>query len=88
MLLREELVERLKHYVVELTFTKKDGTRRKMRCTLNSGLIQEYEKKTGRVKPFNEAVLPVWDVEKKEWRSINVNTIEYPITIYAYAARY
>lgn len=65
----------LKSADAEITFTKKDGTTRVMKCTLREDAITPYEKKTDRVKAVNENVLSVWDLEANSWRSINKDTI-------------
>ena len=57
----------------KITFTKKDGSVREIKCTLKN--IPVYEKKTDRVKTPNDNILPVWDLDKKEWRSITIANI-------------
>ncbi len=59
-----------------ITFTKKDGTTRKMICTLNENVIPQEKapKNTGRAK--NDDVLAVYDVEKQEWRSFRFDSIK------------
>ena len=59
-----------------ITFTKKDGTKRVMRCTLREGIAIPHEKKTDRVKEQVDHILPVWDLDAEAWRSINIETIE------------
>lgn len=58
-------------------FTKVDGTKRTMKCTLSESLIPAptEEKKTDRVKKENPDVLAVWDLEKTGWRSFRFDTI-------------
>ena len=58
-----------------VTFTKKDGTSRVMKCTLQEGIAIPYEKKTDRTRDGVEEILPVWDLEADAWRSINVATM-------------
>jgi len=65
----------LKSADAEITFIKKDGTTRVMKCTLREDAITPYEKKTERVRTVNENVLSVWDLEANSWRSINKDTI-------------
>ena len=71
----ENIMTVLKSADAEITFTKKDGTTRVMKCTLREDAITPYEKKTDRVKNVNENVLSVWDLEAGSWRSINKDTI-------------
>lgn len=60
---------------VEVKFTKTDGTERVMNCTLKEGFITPSEKKTEKPKKVNENVLPVFDIDKKEWRSFRLDSI-------------
>lgn len=69
------LKENLTSGPVQVTFLKKDGTERKMLCTLKPGLVESYEKKTERQKTINEDVCPVFDLDKKEWRSFRYDSI-------------
>ena len=72
---RKWLISHLKYGPVTVYFTKKDGTERKMDCTLKDEDIVRYEKKTERVKTLNEETCPVFDLEKNEWRSFRYDTI-------------
>jgi hypothetical protein len=62
-----------------VTFTKKDGSTRTMRCTRNLGLIpQEFHPK-GDAGDIGGAIR-AFDLEKKEWRSFipeSVQRIDY-----------
>jgi hypothetical protein len=60
-----------------VTFTKSDGTEREMKCTLKEEFIQQYEKKTDRVRKENEDVLSVWDLDNNGWRSFRVDSIKH-----------
>lgn len=66
----------LEEGIVNVKFTKKDGSERVMKCTLMDSIIKPYERKTeDRVKAQKENILSVWDLEKDAWRSINFDTI-------------
>jgi hypothetical protein len=74
---RDELKEMLRDGAWTVTFTKTDGTERKMLCTLKAELIpQEEVEGTKRVHKVNEEVLPVWDLEKDAWRSFRVDSVK------------
>jgi hypothetical protein len=63
-----------------VTFTKKDGSERVMKCTLEEGVVVPHEKTTDRVKEPKDDILPVWDLEANAWRSItipNIKTVEF-----------
>ena len=62
-----------------VTFTKKDGTERVMKCTLQPDVLPVVE-----VKPLAEGKQPrkesttsirVYDLELKDWRSFTTNSI-------------
>lgn len=76
MLTKDKIMEFLKANVAEVRFTKSDGTERIMKCTLREDLVVPYVKKTERVKVANTDVVPVFDVEKNEWRSFKVDTVQ------------
>jgi hypothetical protein len=62
---------------VTVTFTKKDGTERVMKCTLSPKLLPEQtitEGKKERKKPEN--TIAVYDVEAKGWRSFSVKSVK------------
>jgi hypothetical protein len=73
----EYLKQALQKGAVNVTFVKKDGTERKMECTLKPDLlpaqtdveeqIQQKQPKTG--------ILAVWDLEKGAWRSFRYDSI-------------
>lgn len=78
---KEELVEKLKDGEVVVTFKKKDGTERIMRCTKSFDSIPEEK----RPKTTNEVVekstttntdlIMVWDLDKEGWRSFDYKTL-------------
>lgn len=74
---REWLKSMLQMGPVDVTFTKKDGTERVMRCTLQEGVVVPHDKTTDRTKDENPDVLPVWDMEKNAWRSFRLDTIKH-----------
>lgn len=66
---KEDLRHLLNEKVVEVYFTKADGTRRIMRATLNMDYVP-HDKKGENTKPNTDPNLfRVWDVDKKDWRS-------------------
>lgn len=68
---REELVDLLKTKRVNLSFTKKDGTTRHMKCTLLDEVIPEI---VGSSKEY-EHHITVYDLEKEGWRSVNLDSV-------------
>lgn len=72
---REWLLEVLRTGKITVKFTKKDGSERKMLCTLSENEIpsEKSPKNTGKAK--NDDVIPVFDVEKQEWRSFRIDSV-------------
>ena len=71
------LRDTLKENVVLVTFTKKDGTVRTMRCTLKADLLPaqtDVEEQVQKKAPSLESVA-VWDLEKAAWRSFRFDSI-------------
>ena len=62
--------------VMEINFTKKDGTDRKIVCTLDCLRIpvEDTPKKTR--EWTSTEILPVYDLENKGWRSIRLESIK------------
>jgi len=62
-----------------VTFLKKDGTERVMRCTLKPELlptkIVDESKATTQKRPENNNVLPVWDLDQNAFRSFQINSL-------------
>lgn len=74
----DEVLRELRTGVIEVRFVKNDGSTRVMKCTLKTDLVVPYEKKTERVKEKNSDIVPVFDLDKQQWRSFNIkNLLEY-----------
>jgi hypothetical protein len=75
--LREWLLGLLRAQQVSVTFQKKDGSERVMKCTLQENVVVPYEAKTERTKnKVNEDLIVVWDCENNGWRSFDLNKIQ------------
>ncbi len=68
---RKELISKLREGDVSVTFTKKDGTERVMKCTLKEDVVPSVESS----KKENVGVVVVWDTEKNAWRSFRMDSI-------------
>jgi len=69
-----------------ITFIKKDGSERAMRCTLVEGNIPADKKSTSEVstagRKTNGSAMAVFDTEKSEWRSFrweSVTKVEFSL---------
>lgn len=76
--IREKYLEALREGVSEVVFTKVNGEKRTMTCTLNMGLIPSDMVPTtdGNVTKVNESVIKVFDLDKEAWRSFRVDSVE------------
>ena len=74
---REQILPQLQQGVCELFFKKVNGSIRHMTCTLNPEFLPMLEQtKVGMSnEPINPDVIPVWDLDKQDWRSFRVNTV-------------
>lgn len=75
--IRTKMIESLQTGTNVVTFTKVNGDKREMTCTLDANLIPDpIEIKANKSpKPVNEEVLPVWDVNAKGWRSFRIDSV-------------
>lgn len=73
---RQQMIEQLKSAVCVVEFTKVNGDRREMTCTLNEAHTPVYVVKEGaKPKPVNEEVVSVYDINAKGWRSFRVANV-------------
>jgi hypothetical protein len=70
---KNELSEMLRNRTLEVSFFKKDGTRRIMNCTLQEKYLPTNDKET--TKKENDSVLSVWDIDNNGWRSFRLDSI-------------
>ena len=76
---RNWLVGMLQVSPVEVTFTKKDGSERVMKCTTKDELIPQVVEESltpKREKKTNEEVMSVYDLEAAGWRSFRWDSIK------------
>ena len=79
---RDVLLKDLTENVCEVFFTKTNGEKRAMRCSLREDVLPESYSKTEqpKVKDFhktNPDVLAVWDLQNNGWRSFRIDSVEY-----------
>jgi WYL_2, Sm-like SH3 beta-barrel fold len=81
--LKKWLREFLHEEIIALTFEKKDGTMRTMKCTLKDTIVPKVEvKEKTTPRKVNDDVQSVWDVEANAWRSFrwdSLKTIEFSL---------
>lgn len=79
---RNELLEDLKNAIVEIHFTKVDGSKRVMKCTLWSHYLPPQQNLKEELDSFHKAkenadLIAVWDMDSKDWRSFRVSSVYY-----------
>jgi hypothetical protein len=75
----DELKSVLQANIANVTFTKKNGEKRVLNCTLIADHLPAIEVKEGEEKTerkVNTDVLSVWDLENEGWRSFRLDSLE------------
>ena len=75
---RDTLIKNLQKQAMRITFTKVNGDKRIMNCTLIEGVAPSNiteKKKDASERKVNEEVLSVWDIDAKGWRSFRVKNV-------------
>jgi len=68
----------LKTTEVQVTFYKKDGTERVMKCTLNPEVLPSVVvKEDKKERKIPEHSMAVYDIELKEWRSFVIKSVKH-----------
>lgn len=86
--MNEDLKRKLQQGVVVVEFIKKDGTHRKMTCTLNQDFIPVEPVKEGadpnsptKARKASIEAQPVYDIESNGWRSFRWDAVQDYTTI-------
>ena len=63
---------------VFVTFTKKDGSERVMKCTLSENFIPQAENSsdTAKNRKTSDEALPVYDLQAEGWRSFRWDSVK------------
>lgn len=65
----------LKMHETTVTFTKKDGSERKMICTLAESKIPSEKTPKNAKKTQSQDAIAVFDIEKQDWRSFRWDSV-------------
>tara|TARA_R110000796_G_scaffold79954_3_gene177161 strand:+ start:673 stop:966 length:294 start_codon:yes stop_codon:yes gene_type:complete len=74
----DNIIDQLRTSVLEVTFTKVDGEKRVMPCTLQTDYMPELsEAKVLQVEGFsvNKSVVRAFAIDKQSWRSFRVDNV-------------
>lgn len=75
---KTEMTEVLRKTDATVTFTKKDGTQRIMRCTLRPDALPEMiteSTRTSTEKRELDSTIAVWDLDLGAWRSFRLDSV-------------
>ena len=74
--MKNSILQKLKEGLTEVVFTKVNGERRVMLCTLKETEIPaEHLVPSENPKKLSEDVIRVWDIEAKGWRSFRHDSV-------------
>lgn len=75
--IRRPLVDILRQRSAVISFTKKNGERRTMFCTLKQEFLPALDpKKANGTRRKSETALPIFDMEIQQWRSFRLDSLE------------
>lgn len=75
---REEIYKRLKEGLVDVYFTKKDGSTRRMTATWNEAFLPSRDVKDkveSEEKKEAKDYVAVWDMTVRDWRSFRFDSV-------------
>jgi len=73
---RNEISDLARSNIISVTFTKKNGEMRTMKCSLKDEYIDGEVKKSTSIRKPNYDVLPVWDLDNNGWRSFRIDSVK------------
>jgi hypothetical protein len=73
---KDWLLGLLRSEIVELKFTKKDGTERIMKCTLSEQKIPSENTPKGVERTKSDEAVAVFDLENNGWRSFRWDSLK------------
>jgi hypothetical protein len=77
MLNAQDVRDILKENIVEVVFEKKDGTLRRMFCTLIPEFLpSKGEQILTQASEPSDNIITCWDLECDDWRSFKLNTVK------------
>ena len=78
MMSRESMVKALTEGYCKVTFTKKNGEKRVMNCTLLPEVLKEnvtLSERENYTATVNPETITVYDTDKKNWRCFRVDSV-------------
>jgi len=72
---KEDLRRLLEHKILEVDFTKLNGDKRTMTCTLRSDVRPTLQNNSTSKKTLSDSTISVWDVNACGWRSFRYERV-------------
>ena len=73
---KNQIIHELRRGIMNVVFTKADGSERKLICTLSEDNIPADKKPKGNGTVKSDVVLPVFDMENNSWRSFRWDSVQ------------
>ena len=74
---KKQIIDIVTNGIAIISFIKKStGELREMKCTKNMTLIPKDKIPNGSGRAVNENQVRVFDLEKNDWRSFDINTVQ------------
>ena len=79
ILSKSEIIEMLQEGIINVKFTKVDGSERLMQCTLKTDLVpadlDKAKDTNAKERKQNEDAVSAWDTENQGWRSFRLDRV-------------
>jgi len=72
---KEQIRETARAGIISVKFTKKDGSLRSMRCSLQEKYLPPLMSDAETTTKDNPDVLAVWDIDVNGWRSFRIDSV-------------
>ena len=72
---KEQIREAARAGIINVQFTKKDGSLREMQCSLQEQYLPPLMGDSETTTKDNPDVLAVWDIDVKGWRSFRIDSV-------------
>ena len=85
---RDGIIKDLKNNAVRVYFTKVNGEKRELRCSLKPDLLPPVTVHEHlddmHSRPENKEIVAVWDLDNGGWKSFRIDSVEYVEILDAY----
>lgn len=73
---KPDIIQQLKEGVIEVKFTKADGSQRVMSATLNDQYVNYDDSASSTKDKKADTAQPVWDINASGWRSFRWDSLQ------------